>query len=302
MKAQEPARTVSLPFDHKVKLDRAWEHLEDLRGKAARWFGGDHHRLRIEPDPDDNDFVFVMLSADRPPPDLFSVVIGDCLHGFRSALDALAYELASAHTKPLTDEIAEQSEFPIFGNSDGKGAQRFANGGRRKIRGIHPDAQAIIETLQPYHKGDWGTFPLWVLHDLDRIKKHRLLHSVVAATSAASVDESGLRRFLMQEGKAALKARGLEHAPGATASALFHVTVMVGVLDSEAAEIPVLRLPKSFVPDDVEVDMYFRPELVMTLTPPPVHNDELLDVLLLLDEIHRYIRGEVVGRLERFLT
>jgi len=52
----------------------------------------------------------------------------------------------------------------------------------RKIGGIHPDAQAIIEQLQPYNRGqNFASDPLWLLHELSRIDKHRLPHLTLFA-------------------------------------------------------------------------------------------------------------------------
>jgi hypothetical protein len=123
----------------------------------------------------------------------------------RSGLDHLAYALATAYTVPLPAEFAEDSEFPIFGDIDrkgisGTGATRFANtgpgGGLHKIRGIDPRVQTLIEGLQPYHRGqDFTSDPLWKLHELSRIDKHRLLHVVVAWFSGAGFSPATSRNW-----------------------------------------------------------------------------------------------------------
>jgi len=81
----------------------------------------------------------------------------------RAALDLLAFNLASVYTVPLSDDVAESSEFPIFGDEDrqgntGVGATRFNSAsnagipnrgsGLYKIRGVNPGAQTIIEALR----------------------------------------------------------------------------------------------------------------------------------------------------------
>jgi hypothetical protein len=219
-------------FDHDLKLARALSHLKDLERETRRWLETDPCTVRYEVDlkgrrmpdpltdegfsllggavlipgisgfvvPDDPGFGQGVITAlatatEEPPTDPLSVLIGDALHNLRSSLDILAYALASAYTKPLTEQTAQDSEFPIFGDEDrkgnaGVGAALFGNASR-KIAGWHPSAQAAVERLQPYQRGqDFRTDPLWILHELDRFSKHRLLHPVVAGFNGAVWDLS----------------------------------------------------------------------------------------------------------------
>jgi hypothetical protein len=53
---------------------------------------------------------------------------------------------------------------------------------------MDPKAQSIIEGLQPYHRGQaYATHPLWRIHELNRIDKHRLLHSTATNQSGTQV-------------------------------------------------------------------------------------------------------------------
>ena len=155
--------------------------------------------------------VTALASAERPPSDPISLLIGDTLHNLRSALDNLAYSLASAYTQPLSQKIADASEFPIFGDEDrqgntGVGGSLFNQRDRRgnpargsglsKIEGWDPGAQTVVEGLQPYKQGkDFRTDPLWILHELDRLDKHRLLHTTVAAAAGTLWDISAFRNI-----------------------------------------------------------------------------------------------------------
>jgi hypothetical protein len=119
-----------------------------------------------------------MLHA--PPTDDFSLIIGDCLHNLRAALDNLAYDLAVAHTgkEPLPSKFASRSEFPIFTD---KNLPKFFD----VLGGVAPSAQAEIEGLQPYHRGEKLRHDfLWQLNKLSNIDKHRLPHPTVVATAA----------------------------------------------------------------------------------------------------------------------
>jgi hypothetical protein len=134
---------------------------------------------------------------EQPPTYPISLLIADTLHNLRSALDVLAYALAAAFTKqPLPEEIAKDSEFPIIGDENrkgklGVGSDLFKSSAPRKIRGWDPRAQALVERAQPYRgKHGFRTHPLWLLHDLDRISKHRLLHTTVGLSTATVWDRT----------------------------------------------------------------------------------------------------------------
>jgi hypothetical protein len=163
-------------------------------------------QVALDPAPDFGQSVFTVYAtlSEQPPRDPISLLIGETLHNMRSALDNLAFALSSAYTNPLPEEFANNSEFPIFGDEDrqgnsGVGEARFkavdrkgdpARGsGLAKIQGWHPDAKTIVEGLQPYKRGDdYRSDPLWVLHELDRINKHRLLHTCAAVPTGTRWD------------------------------------------------------------------------------------------------------------------
>ena len=195
-------------FDHDLKFKRVEEHLWKLYDVTTRWIYFDKHcAIRYERDPD-NGLLIVLATAEEPPRDPISILIGDALHNMRSGLDNLADALAAAHTQPLPPDFADTAEFPIFGDIDrhgtpGTGSSRFhrstkgvpdRGSGIEKIRGMCTDAQDIIERLQPYHRGNaFPNHPLWRVHELDRFNKHRIMHTTVAHTQGTSID--GLKSF-----------------------------------------------------------------------------------------------------------
>lgn len=120
------------------------------------------------------------------PPREWSYELGECLYNFRSSLDHLAFELAEKHTgTPLPPAMAETSEFPVFGSRPPTPQEL-----KKKIGGVAPGARAIIERLQPHHRGNPGyeTAPLWVLHRLCNIDKHRDFHLTVVSRQGFGVN------------------------------------------------------------------------------------------------------------------
>jgi hypothetical protein len=110
------------------------------------------------------------------PPLRLSAIVGDCLYTLRSSLDHLAWQLASLNGPPPSG-----TEFPIF--TDCGAYHRLSRGkpargsGLYKTRGIAPAEQALIEQSQPYNRpSDPEADPLWILHSLCNIDKHRVLH------------------------------------------------------------------------------------------------------------------------------
>jgi hypothetical protein len=138
---------MSEQFSHELKLDRASRHLDSLQAHVSEWRERHPYDYVVEPDPESgNQLVKVKLI--EPPPHEFRLIIGDCLHNLRSALDNLVYELALAYVgiDPLPEDRTRKLEFPIFGNRSMTTGEC-----RNKIGCIHPDAQTIIKELQPHN-------------------------------------------------------------------------------------------------------------------------------------------------------
>jgi hypothetical protein len=182
------ARAMTEQFSHDLKLDRAAYHLDSLDANVREWRDRHTHRYDSHFDRERGKQVVHIRFPELVPVE-FRLIIGDCLHNLRSALDNLAYELAVRHygSSPLPEPFDRRSEFPIFGNRE------WAEGERRnKIGCIHPRAQAIIKGLQPHNRGyDFASHPLWKLNELSNMDKHRVPHVTQVAISAYS-DFSGV--------------------------------------------------------------------------------------------------------------
>jgi len=171
------------PFpNHILKFQRGRHHLNDLRSLTERWFNGNHHSARFEVNPTDAGELLIRASVDPIPTDPFSLVISDVIQNFRGCLEHLAYALTAAFTKPLPEDVARDSQFPIIGDVDrkgntGQGATLFQSQSKC-VRGMHPAAQLVIEGVQPYHRGNaFRNEPLWKLGALSNTDKHRTFTS-----------------------------------------------------------------------------------------------------------------------------
>jgi hypothetical protein len=161
-----------------LKLDRAAEHLQSIEAQERVWRQSDPRRVWTEPDIQSGGKL-VWAEVLKPPPITLAPIVGDCLHNLRSALDNLAYELALAHKgSKMSKSIADKFQFPIFKSRTG-----FDDKGKPVIRGVHPDAETIIEGLQPYNRENRpGTAStLWILSVLSNSDKHRVPHLAAAA-------------------------------------------------------------------------------------------------------------------------
>src|SRR5215211_5227536 len=106
---------------HELALARSLHHLQELERQAGSWREGNSYLVIHDFQRASGDYVVWVEEVNAPSPEVFSAIVGDCLHNLSSGLNYLAYELAVAYTNPLPDKAADEVEFPIFGDVDGKG-------------------------------------------------------------------------------------------------------------------------------------------------------------------------------------
>jgi hypothetical protein len=191
--------------NHELRIERAYRHLKELEGAEEVWSQAEPYLVDLEPDTE-SPYHCLYVTPKPVDPDPMSLLIGDCVHNLRSALDNLAFALAEAHTKPLPQNLAETSEFPIIGDEDrkgntGVGPRLYGDVVKRKLGGVDPQAEATIESLQPYKRGNkYRSDPLWVIHDLDRIDKHRFPHLAALFARGFTIDPNKSRNVVMPPG------------------------------------------------------------------------------------------------------
>jgi hypothetical protein len=170
-----------------VKLASArerFDHLQSLITELTERVS--NSSIALESDPNDGKDVIVFRFSQQPPVK-WSVILGEIIHDFRSALDHAIYQLTIHHSKrPL-----ERTEFPIF-KDEAKYLKTTSDGGHFKIRGIPPAAIKAIDAIQPFEtqKGNRQALdevPLWCLQELSNIDKHRTLNLVSIRTDTVHV-------------------------------------------------------------------------------------------------------------------
>lgn len=172
-----------------AKLRRADEHLSTLVDGITAYLDTQPYLISFEVDAETGQNVAKAKANGEPPPVVeWGLLIGDCVHNMRSALDHLAWELAGP-------EPPRKTEFPIFHEVD-EFERTTKGGGLWKIEAIKdPHARALIKSVQPCYsdRPRRELHPLASLRDFANIDKHRMLHlSVVGLGGMAYwVGESG---------------------------------------------------------------------------------------------------------------
>jgi len=155
----------------RAKLDRAQHHFIDLHERIKAALSPEKDRKGATTyEVNSEGHTVIKLSKAEPLDSALPLIVGDCVHNLRSALDHLVYQLAILNG--AGSDAASKTAFPIYLKS-----KAFKNVVDDKVAPfISSAALAEIEALQPYNTSDPPEFdPLWRLSQLDNIDKHRLL-------------------------------------------------------------------------------------------------------------------------------
>jgi len=148
------------------KIYRAAEHIKSLEPELQQYFESNPGKMVREPNTPADEVVFT-FKPKAPLPARFGLIIGDCLQNLRSSLDYLVWELVLA----AKNQPGKHNMFPIC---DSREFFERAVTKSNRLLGVHPDAIAEIDALQPYHLGqDFKKAILWALDELTNINKHR---------------------------------------------------------------------------------------------------------------------------------
>jgi len=147
-----------------LKASRALEHLEALGAELQLFYDAKPYTITRFDDTRSGKHVVRVQMKDLS--DRTATLAGDAVHNLRCALDHSVFSLAVYATGAIP---GARLQWPVLETPNDKTL-------KQQTSGIPAEAVAIIESLQPYHVGPNAAFkksPLWQLHKLDIIDKHR---------------------------------------------------------------------------------------------------------------------------------
>lgn len=218
----------------KAKRNRAEAHLKALERLINDFLDGNPYPLVVDPYPEQGRYLVKIMEPKPLPARDIALIIGDCVHNMRCALDYIAWEFAGA------DSADRDTMFPLFADRE-----KYKGHGMRRIKKLPESARTLIERMQPYNAAaDPKQTALWAIDHLDAADKHKLLTVTVPITGKLLV------RF--RDGVKGVKARVEIHDP----SFLEHDTVIAKVTLSPPT--PQMKLELQFTPqiafgDDGEI-------------------------------------------------
>jgi hypothetical protein len=152
----------------RAKLKRVQQNLEAMDTENGAYIAS--HPYTIVPEfEDETGWHRIELWA-QPPRPIFGIIIGEAIHNLRSALDQLAWQLATLDgDPPQPDKV----QFPIFSTP----RKDFLN--HPSVNGMRQEHRTVLETLQPYRAGH-GNTSLEQLAWISNTDKHRLVHTTAS--------------------------------------------------------------------------------------------------------------------------
>jgi hypothetical protein len=196
------------------KLQRANFHIATLDREIKSFFNSSPFEILIKTDIESRKVIYC-VGNDVDLPLSFNVIIGDALFNLRSALDHLAWQFFQLSTKTITPE---SFYFPIF-NGTGHYTKTFQG----KVAGFRPQDIEFIVATKPY-KG--GNDALWIIHELNRLDKHRLLLQASGAYFSLGIGNEAIARAL-DAFRPKMPAKGLRFMEDALRSGAMQVFVDV---------------------------------------------------------------------------
>ncbi len=166
----------------KLKIFRAAVHYKELEGEFEKYFQTNPAKVVRQQEGTPDQYIG-KVEPKAPIPARFPLIIGDCLQNLRSSLDYLVWELVlAANNAPGKDNM-----FPVCSTNDSFKSQL----GRGRLGGVHKDAVAEIEALQPFQLGqDFDKALVWVLDEFCNVNKHRRLLLTMLRGASATIEET----------------------------------------------------------------------------------------------------------------
>lgn len=168
------------------KLIRAKAHRDALTAMDRKIV---YAKYRIVPETTDNpDEIQFRLHLPKLP-EQCPMVVADCLHNLRCALDHLVSQLADHESPDRTPGDRRKNQFPICRSSD-EFREQMARG---RLNGLTPRAVDLVASLQPFAAGFESLSILAELENQDKHQSIMIVGSVARSIFSKTFEAHGVR-------------------------------------------------------------------------------------------------------------
>lgn len=165
-----------------IKHNRALRHIKELNAECTKFLSGDPrpYLITVEYETDAGCHVARFVQVKEPDPEL-GAIVGDIAHNLRSALDVTAWQLAIEHDRKAAKANRRLITYPL--TSDERAFMRHD-----MLPYISDRALAVIESLQPYERGDRDHLQaLRWLSIISNADKHRIATGTFASVGFGTI-------------------------------------------------------------------------------------------------------------------
>lgn len=155
-----------------AKYNRSSQLFDELRIEIGEFLDAEQGPHSSRGEFNEDTWEWIERFQARKPPIRWGILLGDCVHNLRSALDHLICQVTLLDGG-TTDDCAK-TQFPIASESETQ-FERMAD--RWLPSCFSAKHRAMVKEPQPFHAGDQASrHPLSVLATLSNVDKHRLIN------------------------------------------------------------------------------------------------------------------------------
>jgi hypothetical protein len=177
---EDKGRQVIDQFDSALwKVDRARKHADDLETEVHAFWETNPFEVEMVGTPLTGPGFF-RVNRMAAVPENIPLIAGDAAHNIRSALDHFAWSAVPPHQR------RRRTCFPIWSSAAAPAPAKWREQVSRQLQGATAELIEAVVELEAWDTGRDSL--LWVINELDRIDKHRLLLSVAVAFTGIGLD------------------------------------------------------------------------------------------------------------------